>query len=236
MLPFRTRSLISLFITFAVGAIFSSVVAFAWTGPTQPAPNGNVAAPVNVGTTDQIKNGTLGVNALAVFGDAILNATNAYLNFGDVTGSGGYGIRDNAGTMQFKNSGDTSWSSIATIVTNTVTTAIQNFFASGSSNTVSQIKFSDGTTQMTAQTGTDSGTLCGLATYQGLSPCAGDEYGIRSPPSYESIVTCKGVSVASSCPADYTQHILFMSSYTSCGATGLNCLTSYRCTKACFKN
>ena len=29
----------------------------AWTGPTAAAPGGNVAAPINVGTTDQVKNG-----------------------------------------------------------------------------------------------------------------------------------------------------------------------------------
>jgi hypothetical protein len=36
----------------------------AWNGPTQAPPNGNVAAPINVGTTDQVKNGGLGVNSL----------------------------------------------------------------------------------------------------------------------------------------------------------------------------
>ncbi|MDP2648469.1 MAG: hypothetical protein Q8P19_01060, partial [bacterium] len=45
----------------------------AWTGPTASPPNGNVPAPVNVGTTDQVKNASLGLNGLAVFGNAILS-------------------------------------------------------------------------------------------------------------------------------------------------------------------
>lgn len=88
-----------------IGATFSSVAAFAWTGPTQTAPNGNVSPPLNVGTTDQTKNAGLGINSLAVFGNAILSTVNGYLNFGTTVGSGGYGLRDNAGTMEFKNTG-----------------------------------------------------------------------------------------------------------------------------------
>jgi len=40
----------------------------AWTGPTQAPPAGNTDAPVHVGTTDQVKNGGLSVDALSVFG------------------------------------------------------------------------------------------------------------------------------------------------------------------------
>src|SRR3989338_9556697 len=40
----------------------------AWTGPTATAPAGNVAAPINVGTTDQVKDAGISVNSLAVFG------------------------------------------------------------------------------------------------------------------------------------------------------------------------
>ena len=71
-------------------------------------PNGNVSAPINVGTTDQIKNAGLGVNSLAVFGDAIHSGASRYLNFGSPAGSRGYGIRDNARTIEFKSSGG-SW-------------------------------------------------------------------------------------------------------------------------------
>ncbi|OGG58159.1 hypothetical protein A2853_01430 [Candidatus Kaiserbacteria bacterium RIFCSPHIGHO2_01_FULL_55_17] len=88
-------------------ALFAISVVFAWVGPTQPPPGGNVAAPINVGTINQVKNGGIGVNALAVFGNTILaNPGSAtYLNFSGTSGSGGMGIRNNNGTMEYKNSG-----------------------------------------------------------------------------------------------------------------------------------
>ena len=46
-----------------------TAIAQAWTGPSQTPPNGNISAPVNVGTTDQVKNAGLAVNTLAVFGN-----------------------------------------------------------------------------------------------------------------------------------------------------------------------
>ena len=52
----------------AMCALLAASVLFAWTGPTATPPNGNVAAPINVGTTDQVKNAGLSVNALGVFG------------------------------------------------------------------------------------------------------------------------------------------------------------------------
>lgn len=52
----------------------------AWTGPTSAPPNNNVSAPVNVGTTDQVKNAGLSVNALAVFGNSAMT--------GNVTAAG----------------------------------------------------------------------------------------------------------------------------------------------------
>jgi hypothetical protein len=42
----------------------------AWTGPTATPPDGNVSAPVNVGTSDQVKDGGLSVDAFAAFGNA----------------------------------------------------------------------------------------------------------------------------------------------------------------------
>ncbi len=99
-----------------VGTVFASAVVFAWTGPTSAPPNGNVSAPVNVGTTDQIKNAGLALNALAVFGNSILSGPSVtYLNFGATSGSTGYGIRDNVGTMEFKSSGG-SWASIQSTI------------------------------------------------------------------------------------------------------------------------
>lgn len=55
-----------LFLLF-VGLLAASALS-AWTGPTATAPGGNIAAPINVGTTDQVKNAGLSLNALTVFG------------------------------------------------------------------------------------------------------------------------------------------------------------------------
>ncbi|MBI4068215.1 hypothetical protein HY413_02295, partial [Candidatus Kaiserbacteria bacterium] len=125
----RVRSFAKFFICILIGATFSSVVAFAWTGPTQTAPNGNVAAPINVGTIDQTKNAALGVNSLAVFGNAIISTVGGYLNFGTTAGAGGYGIRDNAGTMEFKNTGG-SWGAFLSTSTSSGISA-QIFTSSG---------------------------------------------------------------------------------------------------------
>ncbi|MDZ4226934.1 MAG: hypothetical protein U1D26_00480, partial [Patescibacteria group bacterium] len=80
----------------AITASVATILLFAfsvsaWTGPTASPPNGNVPAPVNVGTTDQVKNASLGLNGLAVFGNAILSGLSRYLNFGSTAGSSGYG-------------------------------------------------------------------------------------------------------------------------------------------------
>ena len=107
--------------SFILGTISVGIV-YAWSGPTAAPPNSNVAAPINVGSTDQVKNGGLGVNSLAVFGNSLFGGSagsNAYLNFGATSGSSGYGIRDNAGTLEFKNDGG-SWASLQTTVYNLV--------------------------------------------------------------------------------------------------------------------
>jgi len=96
------------------GSIFFTMFVGAWTGPSQTAPAGNVSAPINVGSTDQVKNGNIGVNGLAVFGNSLLQGS-AYLNWGATAGSAGYGIRDNAGILEFKNSGG-SWASLQSII------------------------------------------------------------------------------------------------------------------------
>jgi|GEM_PF-4550535 len=59
-----------LFVSF-VGLLLASGLD-AWVGPTNTPPQGNVAAPINVGTTSQIKDGTIGVEGLAVFGTAYI--------------------------------------------------------------------------------------------------------------------------------------------------------------------
>ena len=105
-----------------------STLAYSWTGPSASAPNSNVSAPINTGSTNQSKTAVLGVNGLAVFGNTLLNGTNgdgnsngvnSYLNFGGTAQQGGYGIRDNAGTLEFKNTGGT-WQSLQATVSNLV--------------------------------------------------------------------------------------------------------------------
>ncbi|TSC69505.1 MAG: hepHag family protein [Parcubacteria group bacterium Gr01-1014_56] len=105
-----TKRLTAQFLILTVAFAFALSVNYlhAWTSPPANPPNNNVAAPINEGTTSQTKNGILGVNALAVFGDLILSGSTNYLNFGTVAGSAGYGIRNNSGTLEYKNSGG-SW-------------------------------------------------------------------------------------------------------------------------------
>tara|TARA_B100000745_G_C20078269_1_gene368304 strand:+ start:221 stop:889 length:669 start_codon:yes stop_codon:yes gene_type:complete len=45
-----------------------------WSEPTGSPPANNVDAPINVGSTDQVKNGGLSVDALAVFGDVAITS------------------------------------------------------------------------------------------------------------------------------------------------------------------
>ena len=51
-------------------ALLSFTLVTAWTGPTAVPPGNNVSAPINVGTTDQLKKAGLGVYSLAVFGNS----------------------------------------------------------------------------------------------------------------------------------------------------------------------
>ena len=60
----------TLFILF-VGLLGTSLLQ-AWTGPTGTAPGSNVAAPINAGAIDQVKNAGLSINALTVFGSAYI--------------------------------------------------------------------------------------------------------------------------------------------------------------------
>ena len=75
---FQATLFIVLFVTFAGTVI-------AWSGPSAAAPSGNVDAPINVSGTSQIKNGALGVNSLAVYG----NSQVGKLTFSGVGGDSG---------------------------------------------------------------------------------------------------------------------------------------------------
>jgi hypothetical protein len=141
---------------FAIGILIGAVlfttasVLIAWTGPTSAPPTANIAAPINTGTTDQIKEAGLGLDALAVFGNAMLSGASRYLNFGDSPGESGYGIRDHAGTMEFKSEGG-AW---------------RSFLASTG---VTSINFADGTTQTTASAGSSCPAGFTLLTSHGQS-------------------------------------------------------------------
>ena len=57
-----------------VSLFLAGFVAYAWTEPAGAPPNGNVPAPINVGTTLQYKSGTLGIGGvLRAYSDAIFD-------------------------------------------------------------------------------------------------------------------------------------------------------------------
>jgi len=60
----------------------------AWTGPTQTPPDGNTDAPVHIGTTDQVKDGGLSINALSVFGGGYFQGSVQIGDSGDSTQEG----------------------------------------------------------------------------------------------------------------------------------------------------
>ncbi len=72
---------------------------YAWTGPSAAPPGNNVSAPVNVGAADQFKPGIMGANIINIYG------ASQYLSFGNTTGASGFGIRNNSGILEYKNSG-----------------------------------------------------------------------------------------------------------------------------------
>lgn len=70
-LPYQIISLVVV-CTLLVGYQYTGAT---WNNPTDVPPNGNVSAPVNTGSTAQVKNGALSVDALAVFGDTLVTGT-----------------------------------------------------------------------------------------------------------------------------------------------------------------
>lgn len=68
----------------------------------------------------------------------LINGVSRYLNFGSTSGTSGYGFRDNAGTIETKNSGG-SWASIGSSGASTPQT-LTNKIISGLTNTITNIK------------------------------------------------------------------------------------------------
>ena len=109
-------------------ALSATLAHAAWTGPKtgEPTcgtsgatpPDCNVPAPVNVGSTQQLKSGVLGSGFFKNTGDLWFMGSSRYISFNVVAGdsttidANGYGIRDLAGVLQYKNSGG-AWAPFA---------------------------------------------------------------------------------------------------------------------------
>ena len=166
-----------------VAAIFSlASTASAWTGPTATAPGNNASAPINVSATAQVKNGNIGVNGLAVFGNTLLGgatSSNAYLNFGGNAGTAGYGIWDNSGTLNFKNIGGT-WQPLQTIITTLIGSSTGDT-GSGSTNYIT--KFTGATTlgnSIISQSGAAASVAGSLTASTGLvGTASGAGWGVQ---------------------------------------------------------
>jgi hypothetical protein len=70
--------------------------ALAWTGPSAAPPGNNISAPVNTSSADQFKPAVMGADILNITG------ANQYFNFGNTTGSAGFGFRNNGGIVEYK--------------------------------------------------------------------------------------------------------------------------------------
>jgi hypothetical protein len=131
-LTFR-QLFVLLFISFAV--FLAASVLQAWTGPTATAPNGNVAAPINVGTTDQVKDGGLSLDALAVFGSSYIQEKLGIGRTSPVV------ALDVNGSVRIANGGE---------VCQAVTAGTQRY-----NTTTKKIEFCDGTSWQAVGGGTD---------------------------------------------------------------------------------
>ena len=66
----NTRTIVTITATIFGVVVLCGAVTYAWTAPSASPPGNDVSALINTGTTAQTKNGALGVNALAVYGNA----------------------------------------------------------------------------------------------------------------------------------------------------------------------
>ncbi len=87
----------------AIVVISVPLSTLAWTGPTAAPPGNNVSAPINISAAEQFKPGIVGANIINIYGSS------QYLSFGNTTGAGGFGLRNNGGVIELKHSSG-SWS------------------------------------------------------------------------------------------------------------------------------
>lgn len=66
---------LALGITIGFALATDATVVYAWTGPTASPPNGNVPAPLNVGSTAQTKSGALTISGVFNIGNGLFNTT-----------------------------------------------------------------------------------------------------------------------------------------------------------------
>ena len=154
----------------------------AWTGPTSAPPDGNTPTPVNVGATDQVKNGGLGLDALSVFGSGYISGV---LGIGDTTPDTGLklDVEGKVGATQYcDNNGANCKTTSQMTDTNAITLCPDNQFldGDGSCRTASQI-VGDG--------GGGGGGACHTLCYGGGVETACEVYA-TSWPNYQAWIDC----------------------------------------------
>jgi hypothetical protein len=186
------------------GLVVNAITVFAWTGPTASAPGNNVNAPINVGSSPQIKNGDITMNNLLALGnmsgtgDIRLVGASHYINFNvdigniaNTTGDLGYGIKESGGTLYYKNNPGvwTAFNSVSGVTTVSVTAPITNSGTATAPNIgVGTVGTGNGGTGQTSYTSGDMLYYSSGATLSKLAAgTAGMTLHTGSPPTWAKI-------------------------------------------------
>lgn len=217
-----------MFSVFALVLSFGVSYVSAWTAPTQSPPNGNTPSPINTSATTQSKSGNftapnlIDTSATAQTKAGALTVGGITLPAGAVVTGGGsvgtygatsvYGEKNGWGGVDFRYSGG---SSLGVLMMHPSYSGFYNsansgwrWYATEGGNTYQPgyVQASDvyaggrWMSSIVSDTGTDSGTLCGL--YSEASAA----YGYPNS-------TCKGYSPVSGCPPGYTRQSALTHSY-----------------------